>query len=203
VAEPGSKVAEQVASRARGLTLYVNRVERLHDQGALPLVDLHRTYAGAYLSFYVFVERSLERLFVGVLMNRYHFQQPDVRRLVDIRSDAVARAVVSGDRSYADWLPFDLTRKRAKAFLSGGRPFATLPNSDKKVFLRMGLIRNAIAHDSRHALKLFQDEFVTGKSLPPEQHRPPGYLRGEHAVGQTRLEYSFAEASAVMKQLCR
>ena len=157
----------------------------------------------AYLFFYITVERAIERLFIGILMGRYQFDQPGVRRRIDVRSDTVARSIVSSERSYADWLPYDLTRRRAKSFFSGGRPFTSLSPADQKVLRRIGLIRNAIAHDSNHALRLFQSEFVSGRALPPDQHKPAGYLRGQHSVGQTRLEYSFAEAAAVMKRLCR
>ena len=77
----------------------------------------------------------------------------------------------------------------------------SLEGPDRKVFERMSLVRNAIAHDSAYALKQFQREFVDGRSLPPEHHRPAGYLRGQHAIGQTRLEYLFAEAVNVLRRL--
>ena len=133
------------------------------------LTDLHRTYAGAYLGFYTYVERSIERLFLGILTGRLTSAQRGVRSLVTVRSDKVAREIVSSERSYADWIPYDLTRRRAKAFLSGGRPFSTLSDVDRKVFVRMSLVRNALAHESSHALKQFQVQFVNGRSLPPDQ----------------------------------
>jgi hypothetical protein len=202
VADPANRIANEVATRGRGLTLYVGRLEKLHTRRELSRVDLHRAYAGAYLFFYTYLERSLERLFLGIMMNRYDFHQPGIRSLVSVRSDVVARSILSGERSYADWIPYDLTRKRAKAFLSGGLPFTSLGKPDQRVFARLSLIRNAIAHESTHALKQFRAEFTDGKSLPPEQRTPAGYLRGQHAVGQTRLEYSFAEAVGVLGRLC-
>lgn len=202
MAQQSSVVSDAAASRARGIALYINRCENLYARRELSRTDLHRTYAGAYLSFYTYVERSIERLFLGLLVDRYVMSQADVRPLVTVRSDKVARNIVSGERSYADWIPYDLTRRRAKAFLSGGRPFSSTGSTDRKVFERMSLVRNAIAHDSAHALKIFRSEFVDGRALPPEQHKPPGYLRGQHAVNQTRLDYMFAEAVAVLGRLC-
>jgi hypothetical protein len=176
-------------------------MERLYGSGALGRPDLNRVYAGAFLSFHTYVERSLERLFLGLLMGR--FVAPGVAPLVEIKSEVVARAVVAGGRKYVDWLPFEkYTQTRALAFLSAGRPFSELATTDARVLDRLGIIRNALAHESSHALRLFHRAFVDGRSLPVEQHRPSGYLRGQHSPGLTRFVNTINETVVVFGRLC-
>ena len=196
-----ARVADEVASRGRGIRMYVARMERLFADGNLTEVDLRRVYAGAFLTFHTYFERSLERLFIGLLMSR--FTKSDVRPLVNPASDQVAHAIVIGARRYVDWLPFERnTLPRAHAYFSGGRPFSALGQGDRASLKDLGLIRNALSHESSHALRQFHRRFVDGKGLPPEQRRPPGYLRGRHNVQASRLEYHIANAEQVFARLC-
>lgn len=128
---------------------------------------------------------------------------PPTNPLVEVKSDAVAHAIVRGERSYVDWLPIDLTIKRANSFFSVGHAFGRLESSDKRKLQRLTLIRNAIAHDSAHAMRVFRKELVEGLGLPPAQHRPGGFLRGQHAGPQRRVEFHMTESIAVVRKLCR
>jgi hypothetical protein len=176
-------------------------MDRLHSAHALGRADLNRVYAGAFVGFTTYVERSLERLFLGLLMGR--FEVSGVAPLVQINSEVVARAVVRGGRNYVDWLPFTKhTEPRALAFLASGRPFTDLPAADARVFDRLGVIRNAIAHESSHALRQFRRIFVDGRALPAEQQRPAGYLRGQHSPGVTRFVNTINENVIVFNTLC-
>ena len=194
-------VGDAVASRANGLDSYARRMESLHNRGLVSLVDLHRVYAGAFLGFATFTERSIERLFLGHFMGRFVSGASSVRPLAACQSERVARAVVRGERRYVDWLPYWQTEERAEAFFSGGKPFTSLPKPKKKAFEDMMIIRNAIAHESSHALRRFRAAFVAGKALTPADHRPSTYLRGQHAAGQTRFNYLLSEVVAAMKAL--
>lgn len=203
MAQPISHVASEVMSRSRGLDQYVTRAEAAYSSGALTLTDLERVYAGAWLSYIRFLERSIERAFLGLLMGRFASSLAGVRPLVSMESERVARAVVNGGRSYADWLPFDqYTKPRARAFFSRGLPFTLLSTQDRAVLRRAHSIRNAIAHESAAALRHFQAECVQDLGLPPRQQRPPGYLRGQHAVDQTRIQFLMADCNGVMARLC-
>jgi len=181
----------------------MKRLESLHASGALSQTDISRAQAGALLAFHTYVERSLERLFIGLLMRRLTSSQAGVSSLVHIRSDVVARAIVSGGRNYVDWLPFEQhTLKRADAFLSAGRPFSTLARADYASLERLGIVRNAIAHESTYALRRFRVQFVDGRGLPPGQQSPSGYLRGQHRPGQSRFENMMADVVVTFAKLC-
>lgn len=198
--KPASVIADEVASRARGLNSYVLRMEGLHADGKLSTVDVRRVHAGALISFQAFVEQSLERLFMGILMGR--FTAEGTRSMVRIESEVVARKVMGAGRNYATWIPYDTTERRAKAFLSRGMPFSSLEKADRRVLNDLSTLRNALAHESAWALNQFRKTFTDGKGLPPDQLMPAGYLRGSHNPGQSRFSYHLAEAVGVFKQLC-
>jgi hypothetical protein len=176
-------------------------MERLHTTGQLTSNDLSRIYSGAYLGYYTYLERAIERAFLGYLMGRYSSSDKRVKPLVQIKSEAVAQKVITGGRSYADWIPYRMTAERAEAFLSAGRPFADLPKADRKVLDDLSTMRNAIAHESAYSIRRFRETFTAGKSLRPAELVPPGYLRGTHALGQTRLNFLFSEGVRIMGRL--
>jgi hypothetical protein len=198
---PATEVSNALAGRARTITLHVRRLDKAHQNGTLGTGDLDFAYAGAFLAWCTSLESSLEKLFIGVLMKRYEISA-SVRPLVEIRSDKVARAVVRGDRNYVDWLPFSLTTRRAKAFLSSGLPFAALGQPHLGALERTSKVRNAIAHDSSHAQRVFRAEFIDGQNLPSWQHRPGGFLRGQHAGPQLRLHFLMSEGLSAITALC-
>jgi hypothetical protein len=148
------------------------------------------------------LERHLEQLFIGLVMGRYTVTGAGIRPLVRIESEVIARRVVAGGKRYVDWLPYKHIDDRAPAFLSRGRPFDRIGSADRDVLTRMLWIRNAIAHRSAHAMKVFRRNLVDGKGLPLSQRSPAGYLRGQHAVDQTRLEYFMAQGTNAMNRLC-
>jgi hypothetical protein len=201
MAKPATEVSRALAGRGRTITLHARRLDHAHQTGHLGAADLNLAYAGAFLAWCTSLETALETLFLGLLMKRYQISAA-VRPLVEVRSDKVARAVVRGDRSYVDWLPFSLTTRRAKAFLASGLPFAALTQPHLGAFERTSKIRNAIAHDSTHAARVFRSEFVDGQNLPTWQHRPGGYLRGQHAGPQLRIHSLMSEGLAAITVLC-
>lgn len=200
---PASSWGDEVASRARGMNLYVTRMDHLHAQRLISRVDIDRIYAGGFLTFYTFLERSLERLFIGLLVRRFISGDSAARPLISINSDLVAYAIVRGERSYVNWLPYKrYAMRRAKAFFSRGKPFTNLSNAEIKAFDRSTFIRNALAHESSSALRVFRENFTEGKALPPGQLRPAGYLRGQHAVGQTRFNLILSDIVRTVRILC-
>lgn len=202
MARPASSIGESVRARTKGLEQYVTRVERLSSDKHLSAVDVRRAYAGAFLSHYSFIESSIERLFLGALRGRVTFAERTVRPLIEVKSDAVARAIVRAGQRYIDWIPFELTKRRAEAFFSVSAPFPEISGQDYKVLERARLIRNAIAHESSDAISTFKNHFVVGLGLPPHQQTPPGYLRGRHTQGQTRFVFLINESLHVFQQLC-
>lgn len=196
-------VADEVATRARSLDRHLKKLENRNLKSAFTRAEIEKTYAGNLLLFYAFLERSLERLFVGLLCNRFVSGHPNIRPLVQVNSDKVAHAIIRGGRAYADWLPYEHTQKRAEAFFSQGKPFTTLDPNLLRPYQEIGIIRNAIAHQSSSAKNRFETRIIGDRPLPPEQRRPAGYLRGNHTIGQSRINHLFTEVVLTMNMLCK
>jgi len=196
----------QVASRAKGVVYYVNRMERLYDDrlslsAPITNTDVDRAFAGGFLLFYAYLERAVECYFVGLLTGHIVHSDPSVHPRVIVKSYPAAYEIVHGGRSYADWFPYGRhTRPRAKAFFTGGRPFTNMAKTEIKALDHVGIIRHALAHGGSASLRGFK-EIVGDKALPPRQRRPAGYLRGYHMLGQTRFEYLLARAVAALRSL--
>lgn len=178
-------------------------METLASNHSIPVSDLKYVYAGAFISFMTETEQRIQELFMGLVMQRIAHPRLSIRPLVAIRSESVLRKVLIGERSFADWLPYDTTtRKRTKAFLSSGEPFRSLSGPHRKSLERASVLRNAIAHQSGSARRRFIETFVEGKALPVSEQNPAGYLRGYHAPGQRRINLIFSEVTQAIGSLC-
>ena len=196
-------VANEVAKHARSLDRHLRKLENLNLKSSFTQAEIEKTYAGNLLLFYAFVERSLERLFVGLLRNRFVSDHSNIKPLIQVNSDKVAHAIIRSGRPYADWLPYDHTKKRAEAFFSQGKPFTTLTSNELRPYRELGIIRNALAHQSSSSKKRFETQIIGDKPLPSEQQRPAGYLRGNHTIGQSRINHLFSEVVWTMNILCK
>lgn len=112
MARQAKAVADDVRSRTKGLEQYLAKVESLVADKKLSNTDAKRAYSGAFLIHYNVVENALEKLFVGALRGRIAFPSSQVRVLVEVKSDQVARAMVKGSQRYIDWIPYANTRRR-------------------------------------------------------------------------------------------
>lgn len=200
--KPARGVADSLKQSARGTQGYLNRLERLHVAKQLSQRDVTRAYEGAFLTYYTSFERHIERLFIGILMARLAVSGRQARALVQVTSDKTARNIIRGDRKFVDWLPIERTTQRASLFLSEGRPFDRLSDVDKEVLERMRIVRNVVAHRSGHAGRQFRSVLIEGQGIPPYQRTPAGYLRGQHAPGQSRLAYFMAQGVEAMDRIC-
>lgn len=191
-----------LSSARNGLQMHLGRIDAAAAAGRLTDVDARRSYAGAFVEFYSKTENAIEDLMIGAIMGRITFSSSQIRPLVSISSEQVVRKVVFGSRNYADWIPYDQTRRRARTFLSRGQPFTSLSKTERNFLDSLGTIRNALAHEGGYALRRFREEFTDGLALPPIQRRPSGFLRGQYSVGTTRFDYLSARALGVIRTLC-
>lgn len=200
--KPASTIADSLRRSARGTQGFLDRLESLHASKRLSATDVTRAYESAFLSFYTELESHIERLFLGLLLVRIAPTRRSARSLVGVSSDRTARAVLGGDRGYADWLPIEKTAARASVFFSRGRPFDRLLPVDREVFERMHIVRNAIAHRSHRSLERFRRRLIEGQGIPTRQRTPAAYLRGAHSSNQTRLSYFMAQGVDAIDRIC-
>jgi hypothetical protein len=185
--------AASLSRRFKSLNGTRRSIETLCRQGRLSRRACEQMYEALFLSAFTAFESFLEELFVALLVHGQGTGSP--RPKVQLRSAATARSLLAGPgKKYADWLPLDNTHKRALVYFERGRPFSKL--QDKKfepmcgVLERGHVIRNAIAHKSRHSLRKFETSVLRGVSVGTRERTPAGYLRGLMTITplQTRME---------------
>src|SRR5665811_1179113 len=155
--KPSSDVFGSCASRAKYVTQYARRIE----SRCKSVADRNQVFSGAYVSYLAFFESQIEELFVGLICGKYTHPDSMVKPLVLMPDKTTAKLIVTGGRSYVDWLPYDAhTRKRASSFLADGAPFKGLSNPSRKVLGKSFIIRNALAHSSEHSQRRFKEELI-------------------------------------------
>ena len=174
------------------------KVEKLYARGLLVRRDIERIYEGIFLDAITSTEAMLENIFIQYLVSKKN--RGAIAR-IQVNSHNVARDVLlGGDKRYLDWLPYDKTEKRAKAFFRGGRPFTQLNSIYKQNLSEMLDIRNAIAHESSHAKAKF-DKLIHGKPLLPHEKTPSGYLRSKIDPDTTRYQFYASEMVGIIRYL--
>ena len=177
------------------------KVEHLYSSGKLVRRDIERIYEGLYLDAITSFEATLETLFIAYLTGG--LSKRGVVPRVKVRSPMVARDILlGGERRFVDWLPYDKTESRAKAFFRGGRPFTDLNDDKKRILRHIIKIRNAIAHQSAHAIKQFEkllDEEAL--PLPPRERTPAGFLRSRIDLTTTRYQFYVIQMVEIIRFL--
>ncbi len=202
---PSSTLADELASRFRGLEGTRRRVEGLALSGGVSRYDVERVYEALFLSYFSLFEVFIEDLFIGLLVEGRGLiaTRPGVRPRARISSHRVARDLVSNNRGYVEWLPYNRTEERAEVYFTGGRPFSALAAGQKSDIQTCGRIRNAIAHRSRYAKQVFETKVLVGLILHPRERTPAGFLRSSLTgfPPQTRHEYYVTKLLGIARDL--
>ena len=114
--------------------------------------------------------------------------------------------MVRGARNYVDWLPYDqFTVKRAKRYFSAGDPFSRFKPHDVNRIDKICIIRNAIAHRSKHSLLKFRKEIIRDLPLLSREKKPIGFLRSVYQANPqlTRYDELSFEMARLATLLCR
>lgn len=203
MSKPSASLSDAYVSRLRHFDRARAKVERLFRSGHVTRHDVALFYEGIFLRTVTTFEGLMEDLFVGLLAGSIR-PGGNVLPRVTFRSHAVARAVMLGGRAYVDWLPYQYTEKRAEAFFRGGLPFCKFENNDKRELDRIILIRNAVAHQSRHARKRFEGDVIGAAPMLTVERTPAGYLRSifRTAPDQTRYEEIANTFAILARKLC-
>lgn len=180
-----------------------NRMEALYQGGKIPLRDLHSVYEALFIRAVTSFEVFLQEQFLAILKGTVKYKQNRrvVVRMTATPSSAAMHILLQG-RGYMTWLPYDSTEQRAQVYLKDGRPFSDVGTADKGAMNSITTIRNAIAHQSLHALKQFQDKVIGNLPLLRGERNPAGFLRSQLRPGQSRFEFYVAELGRIATAIC-
>lgn len=202
---PSHRLADDLISHLQNIEKTRSKMENLFSSGAIVRRDIEQVYAGLYMNAITSLEHVIENLFIGLLVGNLTARTTAVAPRVRFSSNGVARDVVFGGQNYVDWFPYDRTVKRAKAFFRTGLPFTLLTNADRHTLERLLYIRNAIAHPSSHARRMFEDKVIGTLPLTSREKTPTGFLRSPFRISpyQTRYENVISEMVSISNVLCR
>lgn len=185
------------------------KTEELLAGGKIALDDIEQVYNGIYISLLTAFEKFLEDLFLGLLSGDIVHNSPSVIPIFPRSHGQMARDILlirnSHSRDYLDWLPYDRTVARAKAFFKKGEPFTLLSEEYKDDLTRYWCIRNAIVHKSQYSQRMFEENAISDSPLRPEERTPVGYLRSVFRTGPTQTQYELViqKLKLIARTLCR
>jgi hypothetical protein len=176
-------------------------VEDLHSRAQLALRDVETVYEGLFLRSVTGFEDLLECVFFRVLNGDVGGSRLGGK--ISAQSRAVMRDVLLDGDDYLDWLPYKKTLDRARRYLRGGRPFNAIEGDDLNKLSQLVRIRNAVAHSSKHATRVFQQKVIANIPLLPRDRKPASFLRTifRTAPAMTRFEMYVAELGQMAAKL--
>jgi hypothetical protein len=191
-------------SRQKGIEITRKRVERLFRSGNINRRDMEMVYEAIFIRSVIAFENFCEKLFFGILEGTAKHKNKAVCPLIKSKSKKALRKIILAKKSYVNWIPYSETEARANLYLDGGLPFTTLDANQKKIIATIIYIRNAIAHRSKHAMKVFKKEVVKNyPTLLPIERSPAGFLRSNVAGGITRFQDYIENLTRFSDQLCK
>lgn len=199
-----NRLAASFVGHLRSLEWTRSRMESLMTSHQIVRRDIERVYEGLYLDAITSLENLIESLFIGLLTGNLNTSSSRTVSRVSFRSQKVAREVVYGGRRYVDWIPYNQTEQRAKAFFRNGVPFTSLSSPYKKDLEQIVLIRNTIAHRSNHSIRTFERYVIGSLPLTPRERTPAGFLRSIYRIAprQSRFEQYMFLLARIAHDLC-
>lgn len=178
--------------------------ERLFHGKDIGLNDIEEVYGATFISAVASFESLIEELFFGLLLGKFSSQHCIAKARMSVKNEKIAREIVFQEKPYINWLPYDNTEKISKRFLIDGNPFCIIDADDKKHISKCLLVRNAIAHQSRHSIVQFDDKVINGMTLTRRERKPKGFLRAEfsHAPKETYWGRYMSDLLRVAGKFC-
>lgn len=207
MAIPSRKLFEELERRYQSIDRSRRKLVSLRDAGTITEREAILLIESLYLNAHSGFENFLERLFVGLVSGTYASSLKSIKPKVSFRSVALTRQVILGPKlKYMDWLPYERTTKLADIYLSGGKPFNALVDSEKGSMTKSTYIRNDIAHKTKSTHDLFLDRVIGTTTVSSREKQPGSYLLGIYRLTptpQTRFELYLGQLLGIARKLSR
>ena len=128
----------------------------------------------SFLKLFVSWEQFLEQTFIRYMCGGETSSRYSPRRFVQPPSLEHALNFIKQARPYADWTVWDEVIARARLCFGEGKPFTNASGGEAQLG-EMKIVRNRIAHSSKHSKKKFQELVLQKLGYPP---RARGWVPG-------------------------
>jgi hypothetical protein len=180
----------------------LRRVEVAHDAHELHLVDVYLLYESTFLTAVALFEALLEDVLVEAACGS-RGSHVGSYAIATARSRDKFRTMIYHGRPYIDLMPFDHAVDIARLYLNEARPFGQIPPPDRQYLAEIVWTRNAVAHRSDSASRVFRQKVPGVTALAKAQQRPGPFLRTVYRVNprQTRNELYLATMARITQDL--
>lgn len=162
-------------------------MEKLRSRRRIQMAETYLLYESLFLRAVTIYEGFCEEFFFRLLREEITYAKSKKIRPVVPQCASIRDIVLYGD-NYLDWISYKKWEPRVSLFLKDGRPFSSIGQPTKDKITRIALIRDAIAHKSKHAIGKFRKNVVGNLPLLPHEKSPAGFLRSELSPGRKRFQ---------------
>ena len=179
------------------------RVEGQYAASRLQLSDILLVYASSFLSACAKWEALIEACMFEAACGRPS-TRPGNFRHVRFRSRQHLRELLLYPNR--DYLPVQSVKAATEVtalLINEGRPISGISEPNRTHLQQAGWIRNAIAHESAFALRVFREKVPGVAAMLPNQRTPARFLRSEFRINprQRRYELYFAAMSSAAREI--
>ena len=194
---------DRFSRRLSALHRCCERVEEQLADGRLLVQDVELVYGSTFLSACSSWESLLEEMLYEVVCGLPSRKKGNFR-LAEFRSRGHFREVLHHPRKeYISMASVASVVQTASLFINEGRPFTSISEPNQTLLKQAFWIRNAIAHQSDFALRVFREKVPGVGSLPANKRVPGTFLRVVFRVSPTQRRYEpyFAAMQSASSEL--
>lgn len=165
------------------------RLEKQFKSGRLRVTDVELVYSSSFLSIWSYWAAFLEDCLYDSACGPASPRKKKLR-LVELSSrDALKKILLYPNKRYVGIDSLEDAEAIASLFIRDGKPFAAVSSPYRTLLQQAAWIRNAIAHQSDFAVKIFRDKVPGVSSLPIGRRTPGAFLRHEFRTSPTQRRY--------------
>lgn len=181
------------------------RIERQFDNNRLLITDVELVYESSFLSVCSQWESLLRETLFEVVCGEESTKRGNTRVATFKSRSHFRRLLLFPDRDYIAIHSLVRAQRLASLFVAKGRPFSVVAEENRTHIQQAVWVRNAIAHQSSFAVKIFREKVPGVESLPTSKRMPGAFLRHEFRVSPTqrRFELYFAAFQSAANEIAR
>lgn len=197
------KLTQKFDRKVKSLESTCRRMEDQRVVQLLGVADIEHVYESSFLTVCSNWEALLESVLVEAIVGQPH-SSTNIRKHVQVNAKShVERILLHPSKDYLSLPTIKHAEEMAKLFIVNGLPISAIQESSRTYLQQATWIRNAVAHRSTHAVKMFRSKVPGVDQLQPIKRNPGSFLRHKFRVSpdQRRYELYFAAFRQAAKDI--
>lgn len=194
-----NKIYSSLSEQFGSLNITRKNIERLYKNQNISETDIEYLYDSLFVRAVSIFENFIENFFIGLLCNEIGVSTKN-KPIILFKNKETARRIISGEKSYLDWLPYDKIKKRVITFFNESEAFTSLKKNDN-IIREILYIRNHIAHNSEYSKKTYEKYVINNVPYNEKEKKPSTFLRLKFRDNITRYEFYIYEKLSIAKQM--